>query len=339
MKYFAFLFFLSFIYTGCTDCDCPTTPSTQTTLEQTVFNDIAGVITTSYDELYNSSIELQAALSHFRDEKTQVTLDAAREAYRVCRAKWMMSQAFLFGPIKTANLISTLNTWPISPTNLGGTILTPDDIHFRDGSVKGFHTIEYLIFGDSVNKQISDFKEREFDYLSALLMEFTRQIEYLTAIWANYAVNVEKAGTTESEFATIKDAFKTICVNQSFFLDAPENTTIFKEFYDPNPKSIESQYSRNTNQDFANLIHGVKNVYLGGYGIEGKGLSALVAPSDKALDTKIREELDALVVAINDMTPWYGEAIITNTAKVMIVKTMLQTLQIDLNAATTILTK
>ncbi len=311
----------SFLSWGCKDCDCVTATSTpQTALRAEVLRSIAyDVIATSYNELDRSAVRLRDAITTLQGNRTTALLDSARESWRDCRSKWELTFAYLFGPVKYSQTDVHIDTWPISISDLAIDVSTPEKVPTLSGSVRGFHVIEYLLFGDSVNKQVGQITNNEFAYLNALMLDFTKRTNSLATQWdvagSDYAANIAEAGNSGKIYQTQQDAFQELNENIAFITDVVGSRRIFDALYNQNPKNIESQYSRNTNVDFANIMRSIKNIYTGGYNKEGKGLSTLVLKVNPELDVTVREKIELAIAAIGDMKPWLGQAMFSNKAK------------------------
>lgn len=355
MKYFAIILFSILFYSGCTECVTPTTTPPSTTLQREVLQTIAkDVIFASYEEMLASAERLQAALAHLDNVRTPEALDSARAAWRSSISTWMLTQAYLFGPVKYKQIDALIGTWPINPTDIdelvkGGTVFSPDELHFKGGSVKGLHTIEYLIFGDSLNKEVNQITNREYQYLDALAETLVRDIGLLVSLWSpdegNFTGNFASAGKEGSDYPSMKDAFDELIGNFLFITDVVGSRRIFDaEFGNPqgsipNPIVLESRFSKNTNHDYADIIRSIKNIYLGGYNTEGKGLTVLVVKVDKALDESIRLHLDEAISAIEQMKPWIGVAMFNDRVKLTNARLAIGAVEGDIEAVAAIVVK
>ena len=113
------------------------------------------------------------------------------------------------------------------------------------------------------------------------------------------------------------------------------DTKIAEPFKSGDRKDEESSFSDNSNQDFADNIRSIRNLYLGRYENSlGKGLSEMVAGLDAPLDARIKAEIEAAISAIQAMTPTFGDAITHNKTMVekaqAAVKKLAVTLESDL---------
>lgn len=102
------------------------------------------------EALYNKVKELAAAPSN-------AAFEVACNAWLEAREPWEMSEAFLFGPVDALGLDPNLDSWPLdqdaivqilTSSDWGALEWTEDSEAEAAQSVRGFHTLEYLLFKD-----------------------------------------------------------------------------------------------------------------------------------------------------------------------------------------------
>lgn len=102
------------------------------------------------ETLYNKVKELAAAPSN-------AAFEVACNAWLEAREPWEMSEAFLFGPVDALGLDPNLDSWPLdqdaivqilTSSDWGALEWTEDSEAEAAQSVRGFHTLEYLLFKD-----------------------------------------------------------------------------------------------------------------------------------------------------------------------------------------------
>lgn len=109
-------------------------------------------------DLYEAMVALQA------DNFTQSKVDAACTAWRAVRVPWEQSEAVLFGPAGEEGglgLDPSLDSWPLDQEEIATMLMdsrysTVNDYIGAIGSesVRGFHTIELLLFKDGQNRTV-----------------------------------------------------------------------------------------------------------------------------------------------------------------------------------------
>ncbi len=129
-------------------------------LQPVVDNYIDSVVLPTYAELRTRNAELRDAVVTFITTPTNANMALCAQAWLNAREPWETSEAFLFGPVDALNLDPNMDSWPLDQDQIVQ-ILTSgnfNDLNWTDGdsdeaieaaqSVRGFHTLEYLIFKD-----------------------------------------------------------------------------------------------------------------------------------------------------------------------------------------------
>ena len=90
--------------------------------------------------------------------------------------------------------------------------LTTAYVNSLDGTLKGFHTIEYLLFDEGGSKTAADFTEREFAYLIATTQDLKATTEALHTSWissgGNFGQKVRNAGSGSDAYPSPSRPFK-----------------------------------------------------------------------------------------------------------------------------------
>ncbi len=301
------------------------------------------VIFPTYVDLETKAEALNAAVVTLGADVTDPNLELARAAWRATRLPWEQSEGFLFGPVDTEGIDPSIDSWPVNVADLdavlaGGDPLTKESIDALEGTLKGFHTIEYLLFGVGGSKTAGDLTDRELEYLDAVTQSLVGAVTRLREAWDpavdDYSGTVASAGEAgNSVYTSQSQAVQEIINGMIVICDEVGNGKISDPFDQQDRSLEESQFSDNSNQDFADNIRSVRNVYVGGYqGASGTGVQALVQASDPALDETVLSQIDAAIAAIGDMTPSFGEAITSNAAAVEAARTAVGTLRQTLEA-------
>ncbi len=285
------------------------------------------IIVPIYTELETESMNLLSAIQTLKAAPTQNNLFAVQEAWRSLRIPWEYSEAFLYGPVTNEDIDPNVDSWPLSKGELDSILastndLTPNFIRILPVTLKGFHTIEYLIFGENGNKQASSLTSRELQYMESCGVELVRQFTMLNSAWSpsgdNYVKNFLDAGSAGSLYGSLDDALKTIVIGLSDIAKEVGEGKLSEPFNEKDPRLEESGFSSNSTADFSNNIIGLKAVYLGEYkGCTGKGISALVAKKNAALDQSVRTHINNSINRILDLTPTYTQAIFDSPDKVI----------------------
>ena len=107
-------------------------------------------------------------------EGTQQALDAACNQWRVARADWEKSEAFLFGAADKYSIDPHTDTWPVDQTALANVLRDENIMADINNKVKqlnsgllGYHGIEYVLFRNGTPRDISQLTEVEYKYICA----------------------------------------------------------------------------------------------------------------------------------------------------------------------------
>ena len=302
------------------------TPNTTdfATLEKQVLTDFTNnVALNNYLKLSVSASNLNMALQNLNNNTTDSNLVVARTSWQTLRETWEQSEGFLFGPVEDNDYDPNMDTWPTDYVQLDSLLasnnnLMASDIQNITLSLRGFHPIEYIIFGNHGNKKASAITAREKQYMVSLSEDITNTCTALYLSWSsapiNYAQEVLNSGNVGAKYASKKEVYNAM-VSALIDIAGEVAESKMKEPYDTkNPQLVESPYSGNSLTDFKNNIIGLQNVYLGTNG--GKGLKDLVAVNNKALDNKIQSQITTAINSIRNISGFYEEAIITQRVQI-----------------------
>lgn len=302
------------------------------------------VIIATYQDLDAKAGALVNTLTILENDPTTANLDAAKQAWRDARLPWEQSEGFLYGPVDFSGLDPALDSWPVNETDLENVLnssatLTKDYIDSQDGTLKGFHTIEYLLFGTDANKQVADFTSRQFEYLRACGQSLKGTTQQLHEGWlpshGNFGKNFKEAGTSNSIYPSQKAVLEEIVNGLVTIADEVANGKINEPFSQQNLTLEESRFSANSKMDFADNIRSIKNIYNGTYiNASGKGIAELIADSKPELNAKIKQQIDDAINAIAAIQGTFTTAIFNSPETVQNaqqkVRVLLDTLQAEL---------
>jgi len=301
------------------------------------------VILATYQDLETKAVALRTAVNTFNGAATDPNLAAAQAAWRAARQPWEQAEGFLFGPVETQGIDPAIDSWPVNRVDLdavlaGSATLNQAYIDGLEGTLKGFHTIEYLLFGSTGTKVAADFTARQREYLVGSTQSLAAAVTALRAAWdpaaGNFAHTVSTAGASGNSVYISQSAAVQELINGLIVIcDEVANGKISGPFDQQDRTLEESQFSNNSNLDFADNIRSVQNIYLGKYGtMQGTGVRALVLSKMPNLDPTIQSQMTAAITAIGEMTPTFGEAISTNPTKVEAARTRIRELKLTLES-------
>lgn len=279
----------------------------------------ANVAQDNYTDLAGSSVVLSDRITAFAVSQSEEDLALCRQQWRDTRSSWERSEALLFGPVATDNIDPRIDTWPVNFTDLeaqlsSGNTFTPEYISGLEDALKGFHPIEYLLFGVNGEKTAAQFTPRELEYAGALATDLAGLTGSLRTSWdpataGNYSSAFTSAGNGSIEYATERAAFEELVNAMAGICEEVANGKMAEVLLAQDPLLEESPFAGNSITDFTNNIRGVENVYLGRYEQDGEGLEDFVRQHDLQLDNTIKQRIAAAIAALGTITVPFGQAI------------------------------
>ncbi len=298
----------------------------------------SNIILKTYEDLKDEAADLQAATTVLEADPTPANLDAARAAWVSARSPWEQSEGFLFGPVDQEGLDPSLDSWPVNVTDLNNVLassnnLTVEFLKAQEGTLKGFHTIEYLLWGTDGNKQSDAFTAREYEYLAAAAGALAADAAELYNLWApadgNYVEKVVKAGIGSDIYISQKAALEEMANGLIVIADEVGNGKINDPFSQEDLTLEESRFSANSKADFADNIRSILNIYLGKYGSNGtgSGIGGIVNEKDATLDAAIQADITAAIEAIEAIPGTFSDAVFNAKPAVENAQTKVRALQ------------
>jgi len=153
---------------------------------------VNNVIVAGYNNLGSEAEKLSSALSKLVNAPTSANIEAARDQWRATRTYWESGEGHIFGPVDTLGVDPKVDSWPVDKAQLDGAFDGWDpELSNIDGfpvTMKGFHAIEYMLFGDgskleSSTEALNRLDETKRKYLEALGISFAKDIKSLTDAW------------------------------------------------------------------------------------------------------------------------------------------------------------
>lgn len=320
-------------------CDKNNDPNTEQQDYQAVLKHIAEqVIVPTYKSLNDQSIVLSQQTELFKNQPTEANLALARQAWRDARVPWEQSEGFLFGPVSTQGIDPSIDSWPVNEVDLdavlaSSAVLTQSYIDGLEGTLKGFHTIEYLLFGLDSNKPISNFTPRELEYLVAVTQSLAGATNQLYLAWdtngQNYANQIASAGESGSIYLSQKSALEEIANGLITIADEVANGKINDPYATQNLTLEESRFSANSKADFADNIRSIRNIYYGQFNNSAiqNGFGIAISDQNTTLDSKIKIQIDEAIAAIEAIDGTFTYAVINSRNSIQIAQNKVRLLQ------------
>lgn len=162
---------LAALFFGLTFISCkkenPNTTEDPISQDEIISNLATNVNYATYNDLSISSNNLYNAVTNFINNSTAVNLNECRDLWQTSRAAWEKSEGFLYGPVASENIDPRIDSWPVDFNSInvllaGSTDFTVEaNIDALDDALKGFHPIEFILWGENGEKLATDFTNRE----------------------------------------------------------------------------------------------------------------------------------------------------------------------------------
>lgn len=270
---------------------------------------------------------------HTAGTLTSADVEAAGKAWREARKYWELSEAFLYGPAANHNIDPHIDSWPLDKAamdNLLTQIRNGNSWSLENNGgygLIGFHSVEYMLFELSADENTSmthstDYTPEEMEYLVAVADDLAQQCVLLEACWAgtealsaekqailtdaeldygeNYGAEMKNARQPGSRFKTYQECAEEILQGCIDIADEVGNTKIGRPHTGASQEDknyIESPYSLNSIEDFADNIRSIQNAYCGATSSDAS-VSAYIKSVDPAVDAKVRTAIEQTIAAI-----------------------------------------
>jgi putative iron-regulated protein len=308
------------------------------TLKATVLTDFTNVVAVpGYTELDNVAGALNTAIQNLSTNATEANLTSAKTAWKNMRGVWEKCEGYLFGPVEDNDYDPNMDTWPTDYVQMDSLLassntLTLNDLQNITLSLRGYHPIEYIIFGIHGSRTAASITARQKAYMVSLSSDLKNTCHALYLSWTaapvNFALQVTKAGAGSTVYAKKQEAYLAIVEAMTGICEEVSEGKMKEPFDAQDPSIVESPYSGNSVSDFKDNIIGLQNVYLVKLGAgDGKGLNDLVAAKNIALDNKLQSQITAAINSFDNISVNYEQAIITQRPQCQQTMTALATLK------------
>lgn len=299
-------------------CNKKTTQTQGNELETSIlYNTAHEVCKASYVTLNQESVNLENAIVLLQTTPSQQNLQTCRDKWKALRMTWEQTESWLFGPISADNIDPRIDTWPVDFNAIDSVlntsnVLNETYINQLDDALKGFHPIEYFLWGSNGNKTYSDFTPRQLEFLVALAHNVTKLTGEVKSTWENgFAAELSNAGKGSASYTTQQVALVEIVDAMAGICDEVANGKISDPFIAQNPTLEESPFSSNSLVDFTNNIQGVMKIYQANLYADQTGLEDLVRKYNLSLDQEIKAAHANAIASLQSISVPFGTAIIS----------------------------
>ncbi|MCM1313074.1 MAG: peptidase M75 [Bacteroides sp.] len=142
--------------------------SAETDLKTIVEAYVDDVILPTYKDLKEANETLYNDIVAFTTSPSDAAFAKAAQSWINARKPWEQSEAFLFGPVDALGLDPNMDSWPLDQEAIKNMLNSGEfnDLNWTDGdeddkveaaqNLRGFHTLEFLLFKDGVPRKVSN---------------------------------------------------------------------------------------------------------------------------------------------------------------------------------------
>lgn len=299
------------------------TAVTDEQMDVVIANYVDKTVLPTYKDMAEKVGTLKEKVDAFLNDGTATSLNAACDAWRVARQPWERSEAFLFGPADYESLDPSLDTWPLDKDGIDQMLTTLDFDQIQGNTeeaqnLRGFHTLEYLLFDGGNNKKPEQITQNEKAYMAIVAKLLKSDTDKFYKAWKDggtaecptaFAEEFKKHNTTRfPSAATSVDQIIDGCRDIAGEVGDQKIGNPYSLYTSGQKEegvlAVESWYSWNSLTDYTDNIISIENSYMGGQeGIreEESSLHALVASIDPTVDTRVKNAIKNAIEAINDI--------------------------------------
>lgn len=140
---------------------------------------------------------------------SQAALDQACKDWKVARANWENTEAFLFGAADVYSIDPHTDTWPVAANDLADVLRDAQAMSNLDNFIKtanagilGYHGLEYVLFRQGQPRKIEQITNLEYDYICAVAKDLYQATATLEAAWDSKESNAERLKIAKDYVAT-----------------------------------------------------------------------------------------------------------------------------------------
>ena len=130
---------------------------------------------------------------------SQAALDQACADWKIARANWENSEAFLFGAADVYSIDPHTDTWPVAANDLANVLRDEKAMSDLDNFIKtansgilGYHGLEYVMFREGKSRSIDQITNLEYNYICAVAKDLYNATATLEAAWDSKESNAER---------------------------------------------------------------------------------------------------------------------------------------------------
>lgn len=266
-----------------------------------IFNFAEDVALKAFSNLNNAVIKMASQAENYYYSGSTSDFEILKQEWQNANKFWELTESFQFGPITTGTYASKMDTWPARPAEFdallaGSNNLEVPDIENLSNNLRGFHAMEYVLFGANGRKTANavDWKQRK--YLLNLAKDLRNNSVAIFNAWTagakSYGSEIIHAGKGSSAFTTKQSLFSAMVTNMGNMCSKIAIDNLGKPFDNMDSLALESPYANQSLSDIQTNLQSLQLAYTGQYnGSNGYGIRDLVKDKRNALDVKLSERM------------------------------------------------
>ena len=300
-------------------------------LDMAVLNPIVNnyadaVVMPTYKALVEKNTALYNAVNALCAAPSDELFAVAAEAWLDAREPWETSEAFLFGPVDALGLDPDMDSWPLDQAGIENILKSGNwsALEWSDDSeaeaaqgVRGFHTLEYLLWKDGQPRTVADADyvanaSSWCNYMKAVANLLKKDAEELYAAWkesyegGDAYVNLFK-NHGNSTYQTALACAEEIIDGCITIAEEVGNAKIGDPYnlYVSGEKeaalyAVESWYSWHSRDDYTNNIYSIRNAYYGSLDgtVANNSLATFMKENNAVLDALVKASIKTAEEAI-----------------------------------------
>ena len=269
---------------------------------------VDSVVLPSYSRLSNASQNLNQALQNLVNNPTQSTFDKAKISWRSARKTWEVTETWAYGPAETLDFDPNLDDWPVSTNELAATLdsksnFTAKTLQNLDTTSRGFHGIEYVLFGRN-NNLVEDLSSNELAYLKSAGEDLENNADGLLQAWSGS----EGFGSTVVK-ADPRSAIADILAGMEGCLAEVADGKLGGAVDTNDSGELESTFSGNTGTDIVFNIKGVKTAW------EKSKLKEYASSKNNELSSTLSNQIDESLKLANKLPAALNDQLTNESTK------------------------
>ena len=257
---------------------------------------VDSVVLPSYSKLVQASKDLNKDIQTLISNPTEISFEKARKTWRSSRKAWEITETWAYGPAETLDFDPNLDDWPVSTNELSQTLDSKNDFTnstFKklDTTSRGFHGIEYVLFGRG-NNSVEDLSPNELAYLKIAGDDLVNNSEGLFSSWSG----VEGFGTIVVK-SDPSNAILDILSGIEGCMAEVADGKLGAAFDTNDSGELESTFSGNTGNDIVSNLKGVKAAW------EKSKLKTYSLKKNKSLSTTLSKQIDDSIKLADKLPP------------------------------------